>query len=341
MSTGEPHITRAHRWFGLLRWSALIFALAFALSTTWFVFRIEKFILARLPPEISIGKLSVSFLNRQFVLTDVQVSAGESGACKGAPLLRAARIDGGFYLRARQLHTLKAVGVELTKDATDRRCLDRAKNQAEVAPSQYIAPEGLVIDIQDALVPAGEIGTLKVVSALTLKNIDPRNLQIGSARLLINGKRLSVDVRKLSINIRRTPETYVLQSASASLTARYADLSKMPRLTNSKFHVNAGNAELKMTAVYSGSQWSIVSGVDLKAVKVSGESLFKMPMGLLQLTPQNMWPMAEDAPGLLAFEFSTIATPAKLAATYAADLKNALRNKIRGNLKKKFPILPF
>jgi hypothetical protein len=309
--------------------------------TTWFIFRIEKFILSQLPREISVSSLSVSFLNRQFVLKDVKVFARASGACEGRLLANAARIDGAFYLQARQLHTLKAVGLQLTKDAIGRRCFERAKEAPEVALSEYVAPEGLVIDIEDASVPIPELGQLKVASVLTLKNIDSLNLQLDSARFRVQGKRLSIDARKIIINLRRTPETSVLQSASVNLTLRYLDLSKLPRLSSRKLSVNSGDAEIKLTAVYSGSQWSIISGVELKGVKVSGESLYKMPMGLLQLTPENMWPMAEDAPGLLAFQFTTLAGPAKLAATYANDLKIALRNKIKGNLKKKLPILPF
>ncbi len=335
------HRTRSHRVFRLLRWTVLTFAVVFALLTAWFIFRIEKFILDQLPSEVRIGTLSVSFFNRKFVLSDVQIYAKEKGACDGRVLVTAARIDGSFHLRARKLHTLTASALQLTKDAFDRRCLEKPKVQSDYGPRRYIADEGLVIDVKDAMIPGGNFGTLRATSVITAKYLDERDFQIAADRLQITGTRLSIDGRKIHIDFRQNTESNALHTASGTFTARYSDLSKLPKLSNRKFSVRSGEAELKLTASYAGSEWMLFTAVELKGVRVSGQPLYNMPMGLLQLTPENMWPMAEDAPGVLAFQFKTLSTTPKLGSTYAADIKIALRNKIRGNLKKKIPVLPF
>lgn len=334
-------MAHSHRILRWLRWVVLALALAFAGSAIWFVLRVEQFVLSRLPREVVIGNLSVSFLGRRFVLNDAQIFGRPTGACAGKLLATAAQIEGGFYLRQRQLHTLVLQGGRLTAEGLDRRCFEKTRQPGDFSLRPYMATDGLVVDIRELLLPVRELGLMKLATVTTVKFSDDETLKLSADRLTAAGKQLSIEANKLNLEFGRTGEAFELQAASATVAARFADLSKLPKLSNRKFIVRSGNAELKLTAGYARSQWSIFTAVELKDVKVGGEPLYNMPLGLLQLTPENMWPMAEDTPGLFTFNFKTQAMTAKLPSVYAADLKIALRNKVRGNLKKKVPVLPF
>ena len=103
----------------------------------------------------------------------------------------------------------------------------------------------------------------------------------------------------------------------------------------------AGNADIRLAATARQGNWKILTNVELSKVRLRGEPFYTMPMGLLQLTPENVWPMVEDSPGLLSFNFETKAHQGQLVKEFTADLRRALTTKVKGNLKKKVPVLPF
>jgi len=334
-------MAHSHRILRWLRWLVLGLALTFAGFSIWFVLRIEKFIVARLPREVVVGNLSVSFIGSRFVLNEVQILARAGGACEGKVLATARQIEGAFILRQRKLESLTLSDVRLTADGMDRRCHARETSQREFNLHQYASPSGIVIDIREAVLPVREFGQLRLNTVANLTYAEPNSVQINADRVKLTGKNLAIAGQKIMLQFGKNGAGYELQSAAAVVTAKYSDLSKMPRLSSRKFSVRSGDAELKLTAQFAHLQWSVVTAVELRGVKVGGEPLYNMPMGLLQLTPENMWPMAEDAPGIFSFGFSTEATSAKLPAVYASDFKIALKNKVRKNLKKKIPVLPF
>jgi|JI8StandDraft_1071087.scaffolds.fasta_scaffold17175_4 hypothetical protein len=334
-------MARSHRILRWLRWVVLTLAVAFVATSVWFVMRIERYVLSRLPPEVVVGKLSVSFIGSKFVLNDAQIFGRASGVCAGKLLATAAQIDGGFDLRQRQLRSLVLQGVRVTGDGIDRRCLEKPRQPGDFSLRQYSAADGLTIDLRELVFPAGELGALKIVTLANLRFSEDETLQVSAERLTVTGRHVSLDGRRVTLLFGRAGEAMQLKTASATLVARYQDLSKLPKLSSRKFSVHSGDAELKLTAQYAQPQWSIFTAVELKGVKVGGEPLYNMPMGLLQLSPENLWPMAEDSPGLFSFSFKTRAATGKLPSTYAADLRIALKNKVRANLKKKIPVLPF
>ena len=61
----------------------------------------------------------------------------------------------------------------------------------------------------------------------------------------------------------------------------------------------------------------------------------------LKLTPQNLWPMVEDKPNFFTVAFKTTGSWKGLPRRYAADFKRAVVKKVKANLKKKIPALPF
>jgi len=334
-------MARPHRILRWLRWLVLGLALTFAGFSIWFVLRIEKFIVSRLPREIVVGDLSVSLLSSRFVLHDVQILGRAGGACEGQVLATGRQIEGAFTLRHRQLYSLTLSDLQLTQAGVDRRCYAREAGQRELNLQQYASPSGIVVDIREAILPVREFGALRLNTVANLVYAEANSLQLKAERVTAVGKNLNIAAQKIALAFGKNGSGYVLQSAAVVVTAKYSDLSKMPKLSNRKFSVRSGDAALKLTAEFAQLQWSVVTAVELRGVKVGGEPLYNMPMGLLQLTPENMWPMAEDTPGIFSFAFSTSATNAKLPATYASDFKIALRNKIRKNLKKKIPVLPF
>jgi hypothetical protein len=334
-------MARSHRLLRWLRWVFLALALTFAGLSIWFVLRIERFILARLPREVVVGNLSVSFITSRFVLNDVQILGREAGACSGKVLATARQIEGDFLLRQRQLKSVTLADVRLTAEGIDRRCFAKDTHQSDFSLRQYTSAAGVIVDIRDAVMPLREVGAARLNAVATLVYPDEKTMSIKADRITLAAKNLNITGRNVSLALDRNSNGLQLQNAAASVTARYSDLSKLPRLSSRKLVVRAGEAELKLSAEFAQSAWSVFSAVELKGVKVGGAPLYNMPMGLLQLSPESLWSMAEDAPGLFAFSFKTLATTVKLPATYVADFRIALTNKVRKNLKKKIPVLPF
>lgn len=334
-------MARSHRILRWLRWTFLVLALAFAGFSIWFVLRIERFILARLPREVVVANLSVSFLTSRFVLNDVQILGREAGACPGKVLATLRQIEGDFQLRQRLLKSITLADVRITAEGLDRRCFSKDTNQSDFSLRQYTSAAGIIFEIRGADIPLREIGAARLNTIATLVYPDEKTVAIKADRITLAAKNLNVTGRNVSLALERNGNGLQLQNVSANVTARHSDLSKLPRLSSRKLVVRAGEAELKLTAELARSQWSVFSAVELKGVKVGGAPLYNMPMGLLQLSPETLWPMAEDTPGLFEFSFKTLATTEKLPAVYAADFRIALTNKVRKNLKKKIPVLPF
>lgn len=332
---------RGSRWRLYVKLGALLFAVAFTSLTLWFIFRIEKFIVERLPQEITTENLSVSFVNRAFVMSKVTIRGRKGTACDGKIITEIGELTGTFSLRHRKLTGLSVKGMQLKPLALTNECFVRKGEKADVKLGDFVMPEGLNISLEGGRFPVPEFGELTANTNLLLTNTAPDVLSIQSDRIRAANGRFDLNVKGAKVDFLREAGTLVLSAANLSLVLRVNDLAKIPRLKSKKFSVLAGDAEMRSTAEVRGGRWKVESTVALKKIKVKGEPFFNMPMGLLQLTPENMWPMAEDSPGLVEFSVKTEAYTHQLVRAFAADMKRALTAKIKGNLKKKMPVLPF
>lgn len=332
---------RRSRWRLYLKLASLLVAVVFTSLSLWFIFRIEKFIVERLPSEITTENLAVSFVNRAFVMTKVIVSGRKGTPCEGKILTEIGELTGTFSLRYRKLTGLAVKGMQLKPLAFSRECFVRKGEKPDMKLNDFAMPEGLRVSLEAGRFPVPEFGELTASTNILLSNSSADVLSIQSDRIRAANGRLELDVKGAKADFLREAGSFVLSAANLTLVLRVNDLAKINRLKSKKLTVLSGDAEMHSTAEVRGGRWKVQSAVALKKIKVKGEAFFNMPMGLLQLTPENMWPMAEDSPGLVEFSVKTEAYTHQLVRAFAADMKRALTAKIKGNLKKKIPVLPF
>ncbi len=316
-------------------------AVVFTSLTLWFIFRIEKFIVERLPQEISTENLSVSFVNSAFVMSKVTIRGRKGTACDGKVVTEIGELTGTFSLRHRRLTGLAAKGLQLKSLALARDCFVRKDEKNDLRLNDFAMPEGLKIRLDQGRFPVPEFGELTASTNILLTSSSADLVSIQSDRISAANKRLQLEVKGAKADFLREAGSFVLSAANFSLQVRLSDLEKIKVLKSRKITVLAGDAEMRTSAEARGGRWQVESTVALRKIRVKGEPFFNMPMGLLRLTPENMWPLAEDSPGLVEFSVKTEAYTHQLLRAFAADMKRALTAKIKGNLKKKMPVLPF
>lgn len=344
MSLAETAHHPHRRWLRPRFWlklAAFVFAAAFATATVWFILRAEQIILSRLPREIQVASISVSFFGRGFVLKDVKVSGRIGSPCEGRLLLQISELTGRFVISERRLTALAVNGAELNNQGWQKACFaataqSRALRLSEIAPAA-----GLDVDFRQVRFRLPYLGEASASGSFRLTEPQQDALQLAAAKLAIAGVKIQGEARQLAINLNRTNGSWQLMSGNFAAALGLKQLEKIPRLSSRRLTVVAGNADIRLTATANQGNWKIVTNVELSKVRLRGEPLYSMPMGLLQLTPENVWPMVEDSPGLLAFSFETEARQGQLVKEYTADLRRALTSKVKGNLKKKVPVLPF
>lgn len=285
--------------------------------------------------------LSVSFVNRAFVMTRLRVEGRKGTPCEGKLITEIGEVAGNFSLRHRRLTALKVKGLQLKPLALSRECFVRKGEKTDFRLGDVAMPEGLKVSLEGVKVAVPEFGELGLNSEIKLTDSVPGVFSIETERARVSHQNLHAELTGAKADFLREAGSLVLSAANLRLSLKVSDLAKFNRLRTKKFSVLAGDAELKAVAEVRAGLWKIDSSVALRKIRVKGEPFFTMPMGLMQLSPENMWPMAEDAPGILEFSVKTEAYTHQLPKAIPQDMRKALTKKIRGNLKKKLPVLPF
>lgn len=324
-----------------LKLGALLFAAAFTATTIWFILRAEQFILSRLPREIQASSISVSFLGRSFVLKGVRVSGRMGSPCEGRLLFEISELTGQFVIRERRLTSLAVNGAELINQGWQKSCFAATPESRPLRLSEIAPASGLEISFRQVRFRLPYLGEASATGSIRLSEPQPDGLQLRAAQLSLSGVRIQGGARELAVNLNRTNGNWQLATGNFTATLSLKQLEKIPKLSSRRLTVLAGNADIRLAATARQGNWKILTNVELSKVRLRGEPFYTMPMGLLQLTPENVWPMVEDSPGLLSFNFETKAHQGQLVKEFTADLRRALTTKVKGNLKKKVPVLPF
>ena len=135
-----------------------IFAVLVTAGILWFIFRVEAYILSRLPPEIKIDALSVSFLNQSFILSGAKISGKPGTICEGKVVLEIGEAEGKFKLRQRKLTELILKKPAVKGEALKRGCFTKPGEKPEIRLGEGIGPEGLKITLHDGKIPLPELG---------------------------------------------------------------------------------------------------------------------------------------------------------------------------------------
>jgi hypothetical protein len=324
-----------------LKLGVLLFAAGFTATTLWFILRVEQIILSRLPREIQAAGISVSFLGRSFILQGVRITGRTNSPCEGRLLLEIAELTGTFLIAERKLTALSVNGAELNNQGWQKVCFAASPESPLLRLSDIAPSSGIDVNFRQVRFRLPYLGEASASGAFRLSEPQPDSLHLRAAQVALSGVKIQGQARELAVSLNRTNGSWQLVSGNFTATLALRQLEKIPRLSSRRLTVLGGNADIRLTASARQGNWKILTQVELTKVRVRGEPFYSMPMGLLQLTPENVWPMVEDSPGLLSFNFETKAHQGELIKRFAADLRRALTTKVKGNLKKKVPVLPF
>ncbi|MBS0618048.1 MAG: hypothetical protein JSR44_07655 [Spirochaetes bacterium] len=328
------------RWRFYFKLSAVLASISIVGFILFFILRIEKFILARLPKEISVEKLSVSLINRAFVLEGAQLRGRAGTSCENKILADIKQLTGKFNLRARRLTELTLSGATLYNRHWDKVCFVQLGEAQERRFADYAMPEGLKVTVKDLKFSIPEFNEVVLHTKLQLQETASGALSATAIDLNFGNRRITGAMRRLNAEIQRRATKWNLERADIVALVQVRNLEKIDRLRTHRLTVLGGDAYIAFSAEARGEMWQSVADVELRRLEVKGSPIYKAPMGLGDLTPQSIWPMIEDTRGRFAFACKSHTTIDKLAATISRDCKRALAHKVRKNLKKKFPILP-
>lgn len=303
--------------------------------------RLEEIILARLPPEISVGRLSLSLWNRGFILSQVEFKGPVNTPCAGRPVASIAEIAGTFELKARRLSSLRISDLQMSTGNLRRDCFLSQRERSSAAMANFVSASGLHVVLNNATIRIPGFDVLGLDAALSIVQNDEQVFGLRVEKLFVRNARLRLETQKFWATIAASGKNLNTQAGEIMATLRLPHLEKLPRLNSKQLKVLGGEGLIKLAASAERSVWTSYTSVELTGVKVTGEPLNKMPLGLFEFTPQSIWPMAEDSEGIFRFAFKSRGDEHKFAKIYAADLQKAFVGKVKANLKKKIPVLPF
>lgn len=306
-----------------------------ALAATWLVFRLESIVRKELPQEIQAQSLKISLWSGGFSLDKVTIAAAQDypADCAGKILFTVDKISGAFRLWGLKLNSLTLEHPRLRE--VGRKCLGRNSNKNTLGRLAWLEESGLQIEVAAAEYNLPDFGTVKIDAVAWLKPHE-QGYQITSESIAARAEAGSLQFNKVKLAWR--DGAYTLD-AMGSLAI--PELGRLKRLKTKQLTVERGGGFAKFSATANRGEWTGFTSIDLKGIGVKGEPLNKMPLGFLELTPQSIWPMAEDKPGQFSFAFKTRSADDRLVKTFVADLQRAFVQKLKANLKKKIPILPF
>jgi len=306
----------------------------------FFIFRIEKFILARLPKEITVEKLSVSFVNRAFVLEGAQLRGRAGTICENKILADIGQLTGKFNIRERRLKEIALSGAILHNRNWDKACFGNLGEAQDRRFADYAMPEGLKITVKDLKFSIPEFNEVVLHTKLQLQETTTGAISAAATDLNFGNRRITGVMRRLNAEFKRNGAIWNLERADIVGLVQVRNLEKIDRLRSRRLTVLGGDAYIAFSSEARGEMWQSVADIELRRLQVKGAPMYKAPMGLGELTPQSIWPMIEDTRGRFAFACKSHAARDKIAAAISRDCKRALSQKVRKNLKKKFPILP-
>jgi hypothetical protein len=321
---------------------AALSAVVFVAGIFWFSLRAEKYILAALPEEITVQNLSVSFLNQAFVMTGVVVQGKAGSSCGGKTMFTIRELTGSFSLRYRKLSALRFVKPEYKDSPGLRDCITQPAKKPALRFSDHVHPSGLAVRVEEGLLSLPGFDDMEIHADFILAERGPNRLALSGNRLSIRNSIAEFDLKKLALEIQGgAGGDPVAESGHIMARLRVIRPEKISQLRTRQFTVLGGEGDIQMAADANHGFVTAYTSVDLKQMRLTGQTLYNMPMGLLTLTPENLWPMVEDSPGHLKFSFKTRSEQAQFVRSYVADFRKALVDKIKANLKKKIPVLPF
>jgi len=296
--------------------------------------RLETILRNQLPRYIQAEALKISLIAGGFTLENVSIFARDEtlADCSGKKIFSLESLSGNFKWWGLKLKSLVLTRPRM--EIQNLGCL-RTREPKKLERADWLNEDGLKIEIARGEFDVPDFGPVDINSKFIVRPID-MGFDIASEMFVAANKLVILRVSKLSLSI---VEQKI--KAEALATLEVPDLSALKRLKTKALTVESGSGEAKLSLGLLHGEITAYTNIELKRLRVRGEPLNKMPLGLLEVTPQILWPMAEDKPGFFAFSFRTRTKEQRLVKDYVADFKKAFVNKFKLNLKKKIPILPF
>lgn len=305
----------------------------------WFIFRIEKIILSELDESIAVEDLYVSVLNSTFVAQNVRVVGDSEGDCAGATIFEVKRLTGKFTWTERKLVSLILDEASFFSETLKKNCLFSRDKKPGFRIQNVLPQEGISITVKGATILEPFFGPISTEGVFVLKQEKNGEAILSFSNFVAKNYLAKLDVPKGQIEFVKNASGLSIKKGSAKATLYIPELQKLPQLRQKNFRIVQGSSLLRFTVDISNERYALYSMLDLKNLKLVGRPFYdKM---FIKLTPENVWPMVEDSPGLFTVTFKTVASRKSLPRQFAIDLKHAIIKKAKLGLKKKIPILPF
>lgn len=324
-----------------LKLSALIIVLLLVATVSWFILRIEKIVLSRLPREVSTEGISISFLDRSFHLKNILLRGRIGSPCEGRDLVRARELKGSFHLRERVLTKLTAKDVVYVGDTFQKECFV-APQEKDAIDWRKIAPEsGLAVDLQSVRFNVRRWGEAVLSSQFVLREKSPGRLAVDFKSAVLQFSLGEARVKKLTADLERKNNNWQIENMEAALEVKLPELQKIAGISSPKLTILRGAADATLNAAVQKGRWQIDANVRLIGMRLRGAPLYRAPFQFMEMTPQAIWPMVEDSPGVFQIAFKSKMATHQLVNVLRRDFRAAVSRKVKWNLKKKIKILPF
>lgn len=321
--------------------AALLVVLTFVGAASWFILRIEKIVVERLPREISIEGISISIIDRSFHLKNVLLKGRIGSPCEGKELIKAKEVKGSFALAPRILKKLKIKDAVFLEKTFQKECFIAPHERDAVLWQTFIPSEGLKVDLQPVRYNIPRWGEAAFSGQFVLREKSPGSLVIDFKNATLQSVLGVLQLKKLQADLEREKNIWRIENMDAALDVTLPQLEKISGVSSPKLTVLKGTASISLNIKVQKARWQVESHIRLTNMRLRGAPLYKAPFQFMELTPETVWPMVEDSPGIFRVAFKSRALVSQLVKTWRKDFRSAMSRKIKNNLKKKIKVLPF
>ena len=321
-----------------LLWGTAIVLIIVSTGGFIFVKMIDSMIQKSLPEFLQAKSISTSFL--QSVVRVENLKLLSSPACNNLPMIETNVLQSAFSFQRRSVSSVRIDRADIFLDRIRNHCLPQLKESDKSVHADYISKQGLDLIIDNAVLHLADHQKALFNAHLRIIPQDDQSYRIDHQSFRIDYYGLAIKMQRGSIVIipPKDPNGDFKKSGSAALMIESDAVEKIPGINSEKIQVLKGSIRASAQLAIGVGGVTVSGNVNLLNLKVHGESLIKSPLPLLKLTPDALWPLAEDSQGKLNFTFTAKGHQSQIIELTGKAIRLAITAKIKANIRKKIPI---
>ena len=321
----------------ILIWTSIFFLILFIAGFV-FVKMIDSMIQKSLPEFLQAKTISTSLLQSVIRVDDLKLLS--SPACNSLPMIEATILQSAFSLQRRTVSSVKIDRADIFLDRIQKHCMPQLKENDKSMPLDYIGKQGMDLIIENAILHISNHQKLLFTAHLRILPQTDKSYRIDHQSFRVDYHGLIVKMQRGSMVVvpPQEPNGNFQKYGSATFRIESNALEKIPGINSEKLQLVKGAIQATADLVVGYSEVALSGDVHLLNVKVQGNPLIQSPLSFFRLTPDALWPLAEDSPGKFNFIFKANGRQDQIIELTGKAIRQAITAKVKANIRKKIPL---